>query len=162
MSDLIGLMLAAILFPLMAIQFLARKQGCKFAIWKQFSCVLLFVLSFAPYASFLFLADALGGLINLIHFVLVWMLFFLLQLFSPRRFIFIASIFLGLALMVPATSFITISGGVVSFDDSGSTMDLSRQNKLFDFLFDLYRIAWAVLPLLGFHYLIGKKPPTTP
>lgn len=158
MRDLLILILAMGLLQLGAIQYVNHKTGHKMAVWKLVTCVFLFELSFVPYASFLFLASAHAGWMNLIYFLLVWMLFYIFRFVLPAKFSIVVPIVFGLMLIEPASSFITMSDGHLAFrHDTSRVIDLSRGgDKVLDFLHDLYKIAWAVLPLLGVHYLMGS------
>lgn len=160
MWDLLILILAMSLLPLGAIKYVDHKTGHKMAVWKQVICVSLFEFSFAPYTSFLFLASAHIGWMNLIYFILIWMLFYVFRFVLPARFTVIAPIVLGLMLMEPASSFITMSDGHIAINlEPSRTIDLSRRgDKVLDFLHILYRTAWAVLPLVGVHYLMKSRP----
>lgn len=156
MLDLLILVLAMSLLPLGVIRYVGHKTGHRMTVWKQVLCVLLFEFSFAPYASVLFLARADTGLISWIYFLLVWMFFYIARFLLPARISIIAPILFGLMLMYPAWSFITISEGHLAFSyGSSRVIDLARgSNKVLDFIHDLSNIAWAVLPLVGTHYLL--------
>lgn len=144
--------------PFSMLQYLKYKKGFRVAIWKTILCIILFTISFLPYAFSLFLISANSGWINLIYFILIWVFFYIAHFVLPARISIIAPILLGLMLMIPASSFITVFHGhlVISLEPS-QAIDLARgKNKLLDFLHDLFGIAWAILPLVGVHYLMNS------
>lgn len=156
MRDLLILMLAMSLLPLGVIYYSKRKTGHKMAAWKIVLCIFLFEVSFVPYALSLFSLRTSMGWLNLTYFLLIWTSFYISRFILPSKFSIVAPILFGLMLIEPASSFITISDSHIYFGHgNGQTSDLSRGgNKVLDFMHDLYKIAWAVLPLIGTHYLL--------
>lgn len=150
------LMLVASLFPLGVLQYLKHRTGLKIAVWKQILCVFLFELSFAPYTTVFFLGRGNMGFVDCFYFFLIWTFFYIARSLLPARISIIAPVVFGLMLIEPVSFFITISDGHLAFSDGSSrAIDLSRGgDKILDFMHALYKIAWAVLPLVGTHYLM--------
>lgn len=150
------LILVASLFPLGVLQYTKRKTGLKIAVWKQILCVFLFELSFAPYTTVFFLGRGNMGFVDCFYFILIWIFFYIARSLLPVRITIIAPVVFGLMLIYPASLFITISDGHLAFSHNPfGSIDLTRgRNIVLDFLHDLYGIAWAVLPLVGVHYLL--------
>lgn len=153
------LMLVASLFPLGVLQYFKRKTGLKIAIWKQILCVFLFEISFAPYTTVFFLGRGYMGFLDCFYFLLIWTFFYIARSLLPARISIIAPVVFGLMLMYPASLFITISDGHLAFSHNPfESIDLTRgRNKVLDFMHDLSKIAWAVLPLVGTHYLMKSQ-----
>lgn len=149
------------MIPIGAIQYLCHKTGVRLALWKKALSVLLFLFSFLPYASAALLLYNLD-LIYLVwaQFLLVWLLFYGSLFLRQGNCSVVFAIIFGLILMIPATSFITVSNGHFSFfyDKSQLFYFFLGGNSSLGFLNVLYGVAWTVLPLVGVHYLM--KPNT--
>lgn len=144
-------MLVMSLLPLGLLQHLGYKTGHKkIVIWKIVLCIILFEISCTPYAYLSFL-----GWLDLIYFSLAWMFFYIARFLLPARVTVIAPVLFGLMLMYPASSFITMSNGHLAFSHDTFVIDLTQgRDKVLDFMQALFRAAWAVLPLVGVHYLM--------
>jgi hypothetical protein len=160
MDDLLGsiiiLMLIICLLPLGVLRYAERNGDAEISRWKSISCVLLFEFSFAPYAFLVSASHSVLKWVNLICFLSIWMSFFIARNFLPARFSLVAPIAFGLMLIEPASSFVFITDNRMYFRvDNGSTINLSSGgNELIEFLHILYKISWAIFPMLGVHYLM--------
>lgn len=151
-------MLVTSLLPLGVLQHTRRRTGNKIAIWKIVLCIFLFELTAASYAFSL----AFMGWVDLIGLLLIWILFYATRSLLPEKVTIIAPLVFGLLLMEPLSSFITITEGHIVLRNGFSSLvkELTSGPNLFDrslfklVMFDLYRIALTILPLLGVHYLM--------
>lgn len=152
-------MIIAGLLPLVAIQYAKHVDGFKLTIWKQLACLVLFELSFTPYAFIISVSSGVYSWLNMGYFLLIWILFYLANFLLPLRLGAVASVILGLLLLAPASTFLTISDGHFSFDFGPShTIDVAyQQNIVKALLQDVFKFAWATFPLLGVHWLMRQK-----
>lgn len=156
MHRILIFMLVVSLIPFGAVQHFCHKKNRMMASWKKVLCILLFLLSWLPYMSAgLLFNNTASILLTWAQFLFVWLLFYGSLFLRLGKYSVVPPIVLGLMLMEPASSFITVSNDHIAFDlGNSTTIDLSRGgDKLQDFLYALYRISFAVLPLVGVHYL---------
>lgn len=149
------LTLTASLLPLGVLRFLIHKHHFEISGWKQFLFVFVFEVSFIPYAILI----AFLGWLNLIYFVSVWVFFYFIRYYLPARMVGALPILCGLMLMVPVSTFLSVSDGHITF-----------RNNLPNFIAGLtrgadwlevwgaaaYRIAAAVIPFFISQYLMNS------
>lgn len=140
---------AAIGFPLIIIKIISKGHNISVSVWRQVAAVAVFEVSFAPYALWLFLSNALNALINILQFSGVWLVWCVLRLrFGPRLSVLYVVV-LGLVLFEPATTWLPVNG---------RTIDLSRGgDEVLDALHVAYRLAVAIMPLIVFGSLMSGK-----
>lgn len=146
-------MLILSLLPLGMMQYTKRSIGVKLSVWKWVLCIFLFEFSFLPYIIVLLYK----GVLDLIYFLLIWVIFFIARLKLSNQFTVAVCVLLGLMLMVPFSLMVTISDGHITFDSHYvySFIDLASKHSLFNLIMhDLYAMVWTIFPLLGVHYLM--------
>ena len=153
------LMFVAAGFPMLVIRYATQKADRKLVVWKKILCIVLFEISFAPTATNFLLGRGNMGFLDCLYFIMIWLIFCIFSFSLPAKISIIAPVFLGLLLVEPLSLFVAMTDhGLTVVHRHGHTVDLAiAGNKVAAFFQDFYRLAWAVFPLIGFHYLLGKR-----
>jgi hypothetical protein len=133
------------------------KTGIRLPLSKKLLAWCLLVVSFLPWATTVFLAPPLAYL-NIAYFFAVWTLFHAVRLVFPISYYIAAPIIFGLMLITPLSSFIQLENGHFSLLPHKAVADLFIEvgKNWKDFSSAVYSIAFAVLPLLGTHFLLRR------
>jgi hypothetical protein len=134
------------------------KTGIRSPLWKKLLAWCLLVVSFLPWATIVFLAPPLAYL-NIAYFFIVWTLFHTVRLVLPITCYIAAPIMFGLVLVTPLSSFVQLENGHFSLLPHKTVTDLFIEvgKNWKDFPSAVYSMAFAVLPLLGTHFLLRRN-----
>ncbi len=151
---LLGMIVLSATLPVFLLVLYTRKKRAKTYLWRTLLVVVLFDVSFVPYAIFVMLT---GSMENLIYFFLIWGIYYFTRPLCPAVVSLVITILCGVMLAIPASTFVSFSKARLVFSNplpSLMTGSVAMHGWSEVTALLAYKVAWGVAPILAAHYLV--------